>query len=191
MFLGIPISFIIFSSWAEDAFKHNMLFMKSQLIILTILLSIGVISFSERNRYFIDNLYNSPNKTDIIVEDWVNDSKRLCDQAGEICRKNHSSLVVIDNWMVNLDYMAPALDYPYKTLVPSYERRTWEMKSENKTVRPNFIFLPEDSLWMNNSLPHQVRFKKVSDDPLAYLVETDGRRVFDVLYDMNVAVRWH
>jgi hypothetical protein len=191
MFLGVPVSFIIFCYWAEVSFIGSSVYKKMEIVILTLLLAVAIISSLERNRLFRASLYDNTRKDDTLIDEWVDDTKMFSDRIAGLCRKNHSDLVVFDNWMVEVSYYCPAMNYPFTTMVPSYERRTWIMQKEDKTFRTNFIYLAPDSAIMLKYVPANIHYKKICEDPAAYLVQTDGRKVFDVLKDMKVEVRTH
>jgi hypothetical protein len=190
MFLSIPVSYILFCYWAEDSFSPATVYRKAGLGIISVLLIAGFLSSLERNRYFQQHLFHYSRKPDAIVEDWVSESKLFCDRTFELSKKYHSNLVIIDNWMVHVNYMMAALNYPVKTLVPSYERRTWELQAEDTTTRDNFIYYPQDSTKMSKEIVKNIHFQKIDDSP-AYLIQTGGRRAFDILKEMQVPVRPH
>jgi hypothetical protein len=189
MFLGVPVSFIVFFGWIEESFSGLSSFKNIKQVALSILLIIGVISSLERNRFFHKHLYVPSNIDDIIVEDRVSHARFLCDQTYGLCKKYNCSLVIIDNRMIQVNYMMPALNYPVRTMIPSYERRTWIMQAEDSTIRDNFIYFAEDED-KTEEIPSYVHYKKIGDGP-AYLVQTDGRKVFAILNDMKVEIRKH
>jgi len=189
IFLGVPLVVIIFSYWTESSFKIKS-YRGWQFSILSFLLVIGIICSSERNRYFKAKLYRPSSDTDVVSGKRVDSLIDYCNHLKVLCTENHTNLVILENLQVGADYMCPALNYPFKILRPSYERRTWDMKQEDTTIRTGFIYFPlyPDSLLM--ALPVNLDIKSTKD-PTGFLINTHGRGVFDILKDMKVVVRPH
>ena len=190
IFLGVPLALIIFSYWAESSFIIKSYRGLLSFLILTFLLVVGIICSSERNRYFKSRLYRPICDTDVVSGRQVDSVVCYCNHLENLCQENHSTLVILENLQDAADYMCPALNYPIKTLRPSYERRTWDMKEEDTTNRPNFIYFPlyPDSLLM--TLPAHIDLKSTKD-PKGFLINTHGRKVFDILKDLKILVRPH
>jgi len=191
MYLGIPISFVVFCYWAESSFKENRMIVLLQPYLLSAFLVLGIVCSVARNLSFQNELYHYSKKDPVILADWVSQMKLLTDHTNDYCKEYHSSLVVIDDWRTGLNYMAPALDYQFKTLTPSYERRTWEMQSEDTTIRDCFIFFTDDPDKMYDELANKIDFTPLREDPYAFLIYTHKRKVFDILREIGTEVRSH
>ena len=189
IFLGVPLSFIVFSFWAESSFQPGLIFGFFRVGLVSIFLVVGLYCCIERISYFNHAGDNYTRHQGIIVSDKVEHTKQLCDQVSSICLQNHSGLVIMDSAMVDVDYMCPALNYPITTIIPDYDRRTWIMQKEDNTIRDNFICIVEDSLKMQKRFTPDIHFKKVNINPPAYLIQTQGRKVFDLLLEMKMDVR--
>src|SRR2546423_1443178 len=105
--------------------------------------------------------------------------------------KTHSKLVVSNNWLIEVNYMCDALNEPYQTMLPAYERRTWVMQREDTTRRADFIYLPNSPEEIVKNTPPDIRYTRIYEEPPAYLIKTNGRKVLDILKEMKVPVREH
>ncbi len=190
MYLGVPVSFALFSYWAESSFKSvsNKWIWKS--IILTFFLFAGIVCMSQRNRLFKTNLYGAMASTDVVPAEFVDAIIAKSNHLQQLCLAYHSDLVILDNKQVGLGYIIPALNYPFKILRPVYERRTWDMQSEDHIIRPNFILLPDDPEQAEEWQGQGIDIKPTTD-PKAFLIATHGKKVFAILKDMKIDVRAH
>jgi len=191
MFLGVPISFIIFGYWAENSFSSLANYQKLREIAMKIFLAVGIFYFIDRNIIFRPHLYSSCRQPDELVAEWVNDSRMSCEKFYKMCLETNSNLVVVDNWMIEVSYYAAAMNHRFKTLVPSYERRTWAMQSEDTTIRDYFIYLPPGEKDMSQNIPKYINIAKINEDPAAYLIKTNGHKVFEILKEMHVRISEH
>jgi len=190
IFLGVPLALILFCYWTESSFKIKSYKGTLQFLVLTFLLVAGIICSSERNRYFQAKLYKPSSDTDVVSGKRVDSVVGYCNHLKVLCNDNHSSLVILENLQVAANYMCPALNYPFETLRPSYERRTWDMKQEDTTTRSNFIYFPlyPDSFLM--ALPSRLDFRQTKD-PKGFLINTHGQKVFAILKELKVVIRTH
>jgi len=191
IFLGVPIAFIIFCAWGEAPNYSIEIQNNLKFVLLIMLLIIGSIYFYRDSEKLNVIVNNESRKTEIIVSDKVSHSRQLCDQIANLCRSNKSNLVILDSTMADVNYMCPVLNYSFITMIPDYERRTWIMQKEDTVIRKDFIYLSQDSLKMQKHLTGVVSFKKINEEPPAYLVETLGKNVFKILNDMHIDVRPH
>jgi len=190
IFLGVPVSFALFAYWAESSFKaisYN-LFWKS--VALTFFLAIGIICSSDRNRFFMDKLHKSYGDDDVVSVLPVKSYLQDCDNFNNLCKAYHTNLIILDAWPLGVNYMAPALNYKFKILSPRNERRTWDMQQEDTTIRQDFILLPQMPDSFGKTVHYGINIKSTYD-PSAFLINTHGRKVFDILKDLDIKVVWH
>ena len=126
----------------------------------------------------------------MVPADFVDSVISKSNHLQHLCTAYHSGLVILDNKQQALGYSCPALNYPFKILRPCYERRTWDLQSEDKITRPNFILLPDDPEQAEEWQSQGIDINPTSD-PKAFLIATHGKKVFAILKDMKIDVRAH
>jgi len=191
MFLGVPLSFLVFFYWAESSLGYNRLINLVKPYAICIFALVGVIVFGNAFRSVQSPFYYQASYFDIIQANRIKDVRKQCDQTEMLCKKYKSNLVIINDSRTGLNYMAAALNYPYKTLIPRSDRRTWEMEAEDTTIRENFILYTHEPYKMYGNFIHPVHFLAIPEDPFAFCIFTDHAKVFDILKIMNMDVRAH
>jgi len=171
-------------------------------------ISLSFFSFKEKSKYFyfylliplsffiynintLDksiNLNVSHEKNHIIGVIKTNDLFEQCNNIKSICDEYNVQLVIISNhWNYDFfNYACPSCDETFpKTLRPSYERRTWRLIEDEKTIYSNILIID-----LNKDFSKQFNFvKQIKPHNEYFIIENNSLYTIDLLDTLEIEYR--
>jgi len=188
MFLGMPFIFAIFSSWIENALKKDTIYRYFKMLFPLFMLLFTVI-FTLSKYHNIKLRYPDEVRWSLtVILRPVKDLCETCDSLQYYVKKYNADLVVSNGYTKLYMYGCPTLGDKFETLYPPQERRAWDMEKEDKIVRNRILFMPKDTSFLKIAREIHLSIKKVSNNPLYYIIDMNGWHTLDLMRRLKLDV---
>ncbi len=188
MFIGIPFLLAIFISRLNVDTKNNRAIISILLLaICFFILKCSTVSSAvhrEVEEKKEHNMFVYP----------VASLQTLCDTIHKVAQEQHAELIVIGDQYTKhlLNYGCPCMEENFpQTIEPALDRRTWVLKEEENKIRSTVLFVAvyEDSF--AEQLKRNPRIRKISNDPLIYILKNNSLKTAALLDSLNLPLRAH
>jgi len=190
MFLGIPVLFGLSLVWAKEYLPVKDMYWKFSILLICSTLFFVKVSF-----------YKPVIRQHTLYENFgpvaIKKAKQLqceCYAINNIAQKYNVDLIVfIPDWKRNVPYMefynygCPLLEKNFtRTLMNSYERRTWVYHQERNAIRRNILLYG----YVDMDLLHQIDDKNIiSIDPETNVVKNNTLQTKTLLKLLNISLK--